>query len=450
MTIWKLFPMTLFLNLGVCLLLVSCGKKAQIKELGIPEVQRPPQTEIDSLLSKQTISCEGTQACPNYLAKIVIVYGNQYKFCTGYLVDEETVGTSASCLPNLLRLGGQDCDNDVFFFFPKTANRPMEQVGCKRVALSSQIDGQDPILWRDDVAFLTLQKKISFRRQAQILRDGLQNSKQYSVWMLDQQDNFSGIIRKGTCEVVHSSYVNPLAINESSPNMIFADCPLTRGGSGAPITDSRGKIRGMISQEIDPKLKAYIESTGLLIQPLKSLSYGTNFACAPTPFDNDLLDERECLKDMSYTRVDRARAEILSTNFLFGDLRKKFEESLAGISKYVRFGVKLIPKGDIQQTEIYPKCFKPLSDWLASMNSNRNVHVDELLLPTKSFKRSMDSYSKVIGTVIEAQEKSTLVQFSLKTLRSSKKSSILMWIAAESNNVTTYQNISEECRPSLL
>jgi hypothetical protein len=445
----KPLSLILVMFVGICVLLAGCGKKAQTKEPGIPEVQRPPQSEIDTFLSKQTIGCEGTQVCPNYLAKIVIVFGNQYKFCTGYLVDEETVGTSASCLPNLLRLAGQDCEGDVYFFFPKTSNRPMEQVGCKSVALSSQLEGQDPILWRDDVAFLTLQKKISFRRQAQILRDGLQNSKQYSVWMLDQQDNFSGIIRKGNCEIVHSSYVNPLAINESSPNIIFADCPVTRGGGGAPLTDLRGKIRGMISQDIDPKLKTYLESTGLLLQPLRPLTHGTNFGCAPTPFDNDMLDERECLKDMSYTRVDRARAEMLSTNFLFGDLRKKFEESLAGISKYVRFAVKLIPKGDVQQTEIYPKCFKLLSDWLPTMNTNRNVYVDEVMLPNPSFKRGMDSVSKVIGTVIEAPEKSTFVQFSLKTLRSTKKSSILLWTAAEINNVTTYQNITEECGPLL-
>jgi hypothetical protein len=201
---------------------------------------------------------------------------------------------------------------------------------------------------------------------------------------------------------------------------------------------------------MDQKIRTYLESTGLLTQGLKDMNHGTNFACAPTPLDNDFLDERECLKDLTYSRVDRFRAEMLSTNLLFGDLRKKFEDTLANLSRYVRFGVKLIPKGDIQETEIYPKCFKSLDNWLPTMNPNRSVHVDDLLIPMKSFKRAMDPYGRITGIVVDNPNLPNYVQFSLKNLRAVKKSSVLMWLGTENNSLRNFPNISEECSSSLL
>lgn len=439
---------TLFLlSLGICFLLIGCGKKAETKKPA-QERERPEITEIEAYLSKQDVSCESNQACPNYISKIVVVHGNTYKFCTGFLTDDNIVATSSSCLPNLLRLNGQDCSKDVFFFFPKTWNRPAERVGCKEVTLVSQIPGQDAILWRDDVAFLELEREVNYRRRATIIRDGVYNHRQFTAWMIDQQDDFTAIIKKASCESIHNNYINPLVLNESSPNMLFADCPVTRGGTGAPVIDNRGKVRAMLSRSMDPKLRNYLESTGLLTNGLKQMSHGTNFACAPTNRDNYMLDERECLKDLNYKNVDRARSEMFKTDILFGDLKKKYEASLASLSKFVHFGVKLIPDGDIQETEIYPKCFKPLDDWLDSLNNTRNTYVHDILLPKRSFRRVIDQYGRVQGMTIDGDETETFVQFSLKSLRSTQKSSILMW--SRRQNVETFPSVTEECSSSLL
>lgn len=431
--------------MGACLLVVGCGKKA--KEDGTPERIKPPievDQEREEYLKKQDVNCETNQACPNYISKIVVFNGNQKTFCTGFLTDENTVATSASCLPSVLRQNGLDCSRDIFFFFPKTANRPAERASCSKVILVSDNDGQDPILWRDDVAFLQLKETVSHRRQAAIVREGVVNNKQFVSWMVDQQDDFSAIVKKSVCESVHNNYVNPLVLNESSPNMLFADCLTTNGGSGAPVLDSRGKVRAMISTPMDKKLREYLEATGLLTAKLKDMFHATNFACAPTPIDNDMLDEKECQKDLTYTKVDRLRSEMLSTNMLFGDLRKKLEESLEKVSKYVRFGVKIIPKGDVQETQIYPKCFKPFKDWLAGMPSKNN-YVDEVMLPVKSFRRTMDGYGRIQGTTVEKPDVKNMVQFSLKSLRSeAQKSNVLMWPEG-SQGYDTFPNLSESC-----
>jgi hypothetical protein len=438
------FKSLTILCLGTCFFFSGCGKKPELDN-GTTVVSRPSQSQIDAYLEKQSVSCEGNQACPNYISKVVIVFGQEYKFCTGFLTDDNTVATSSSCLPNILRLNGQDCSKDIFFFFPKTATRPTEKVGCKQVFLASQPEGQDPILWRDDVAFLELDRSLFNRRQAQIVREGLQNGKTYSTWMIDQQDEHSALVKRAYCETVHNNYVNPLVVSDSSPNMIFAGCSLTKEGTGAPVLDNRGKVRGMMSRNMDSNLRLYLESTGLLIQPLKTMVHGSNFACAPNNIDTEMLDERECLRDLNYKRVDRYRSEMLSSNVLFSELRKSFENSLLSMSRYVKFGVKLIPKGDLQETEIYPKCFKPLNDWLPTTNANRSVLVDELELPVRTFKKGMDAYGMISAQTLEAPNKLQFVQMSLKSLRSTRKSSVLMWGHGDQDVLRTFQNLSEEC-----
>lgn len=433
---------TTFVMLGMSVLISGCGKEA--KEAGRETVVAPElqPTELDQLLARQEVACDGNQACPNYLSKIAVVHGKKLKFCTGFLVNETTVATSASCLPNLLRLVGQDCTRDVFFFFPKTSNRPAERVGCTKVLQVSQLDGVDPVLWRDDVSFLEIDKSLSNRRQAAISRDGVANNKEYQVWFMDQIDDYTAMMRRETIESAHNTYINPLASNISSPNMVFNNCILKNGNTGAPIIDSRGKVRAVVSQTMDSKLRTYLESTGLLLQPLRETFHATSFACAPTLDNNDLLDEKECTKDLTYTKVDRLRADMLSNNTLFADLRKKLEASLETASRYIKYGVKLVPQGDFQEAEFYPKCFKPLDNWLSSLSGTRNNYVYEQALPNRTLRRAMDVNGRIFGTMTESPDQKFFVQFSLKSLRSAKQSLLYMW-NSEINR--TFPSLTENC-----
>lgn len=442
----RLFGNTTRLVLGICVFsAVGCGKKA--KESSSPEQQTPhlEPTQIEQLLQKQEVACDTNQACPNYMSKVVVVNGDKLKYCTGFLVDEDVVATSASCLPLFLRRNTQDCSKDVFFFFPRTANRPAERVGCTEVMLVSQLEGTDPVLWRDDVSFLRISKRLTYRRQAAIVRDGASNNKEYSAWFVDQVDETTALIRRGSGTALHNTYINPLAVNEASPNLIFADTNFKESNSGAPVLDSRGKVRAILSSPISTNLRDYLNSTGLLLKPLREMAHATNFACAPTVFDNDVLDERECFKDLRYSKVDELRANMLSTTSLFSDMRTKFEAALESKSPYIRFGVKMIPKGDIQETEIYPKCFKPLAGWLTSLNGTRNNYVFEISLPFKTFRRAMDANGRIQGVTQDVPEKKYYMQFSLKSLRSTKTSVIFMW---NTNENRTFPNMSETCGPS--
>lgn len=423
---------------------VSCGKKAETKTVGGSEVSHNPvSTDVQKFMEKQTVACESNSYCPNYLAKIVVVDGvNNYRYCTGFLTDSNTIATSSSCLPSLMRREGQSCNSDIFIFFPKTFNREAERVGCKEVIKFSPIVGQDPNIWRDDVSFLALEKPLTYRRKAHISRDGIPNNRTFNAWMVDQQGSFSALIKKTTCQAVQNNYVNPLASNASSPNMLFADCGLTVGSTGAPILDNQGKVRGMMSKGISKSLQDSINNFGWLTEPLREMAHGTNFACAPLLDNEDMLDERECLKEISDRAIAELREKMTSFGLLFEESKNQLKEAIEEKSKFIKFDVKYNTSGNIQEANILPRCFKPLSNWLSSLNSSRNNYVFNITLPTVKFKKVMDGNGRVSGIIEEGPEKPFYVQFSLKQLRSVKRSMLWMW-----NNIDnfSYPNMSEEC-----
>lgn len=441
------YRLSTIIILGLGLTIVSCGKKAGSKSSGETSTPQLGQTEIEKLLENQTVACDGNTACPNYLTKIAVIKDRKLSFCTGFLVNETTVATSASCLPNFIKKTGIDCSKDVFFFFPETVNRPAERVACQKVIQVSWNEGKDPVLWRDDVAFLELGKSLNYRRQAIFSRDGVVNNKEYNTWFVDQVDDSTAIIRREGCETLHNNYVNPFASSESSPNLIFGKCKFKRGSTGAPVIDSRGKVRAMVSLPISDAAKQSLVNTGLLTDPLKEMLHATNFACAPTIFDSDILDEKECSKDLNYGKFDSLRISMLSSNTLFADMKKKFIEALEPTNKYVRYEVKFVDNGSSLETKVSPTCFKPLNTWISSLNGTRNNYVFEVQIPMKTFKRTMDSSARVQGVVVDNGAKKYFMQFSLKNLRNSKTSTVFMWNSDENY---TYSSLTETCQQDLL
>lgn len=437
----------LLLIVGCSVLVVSCGKKAGTKDNSDPEITRPESNPDEEYLKKQNVSCEANQNCPNYIAKIVVKDNNSYRFCTGFLVDKNIMGTSTSCLPSYIRLANSDCTRDVFVYFPKTS-RPAERVGCVRITQVSDLEGVDPILWRDDVSFFEITETSAVRRRALISTTGIPDYKQFNSWMVDQMDDYSAIIRQTTCEATHKSYVNPLSMNEHSPNVLFADCSFKNGATGAPIVDSRGDVRAIISSPMDPKIRKTLEETKLLENGLKDMIHASNFACAPNPQTDEVRD-RECYKPLSYSDVDRIRTEMLSTNIVIGTLRRKYEDLINAGSKYVRYGVKLITKDSNTNrfdTEIYPKCFRPYAEWLSSLSKERNMYTERVKVTLKSFKKTMDPNARVFGQGLDGADKIMEARFSLKDIREDKSSAVSLTLSGTERK---FPRMSDQCQPSL-
>lgn len=433
--------------IGICSLVAACGKKAKTEKFQIQPYEEPISVN-ERFIEKQTVACDANSFCPNYIAKLVVVDGlNSYRYCTGFLTDENTIATSSSCLPSLMRREGQDCSRDIFVFFPKTANREAERVSCKSVLKFSSLSGTDPNLWRDDLSFLSLQKSLPYRRQVRISRDGVPNHRFFTTWMVDQQGDFAALIKKSTCQAVHNNYVNPLVTGPSSPNMVFADCGLTTGSTGAPVIDNYGQVRAVISKGISTRLAESIKKFGWLKEPLREMSHATNLACAPTIYDYEMLDERECTKEMSELAIAGLREQMTSFGVLFDEPKEKLRETLENKSKYIYFDMKLSTAGNVQNVSVLPKCFKPLPSWLPFINSGRNNYVFDIALPRVQFRKVMDENGRISGEVEEGPEVPYYIQFSLKQLKSAKRSFVWMWNTLDN---LTFPNMSDQCSESLL
>lgn len=441
--IQKALNASITLVMGTCLLLASCGKKAENDDKSQNVITAPGQTAVDTFMEKQDVSCEQSQACPSFITKIVTVEDDKFKFCTGFLIDKDLVATSTSCLPNLMKLVGSDCSKDIFFFFPKSGNRQAERGFCSRVLQVSQLDGIEPGLWRDDLAILQLSKPIAGRK-ANYVRKGVVNNKEYYSYMIDQQGEFSAIVKRLSCNAVHANYLNPLGANESSPNVTFAGCPMTNGGSGAPLLDTAGKVRALVSVSVLASLREYLLNSGLLTNGLQEMVHATNLACAPILNDLDMTDEKECLKDLTELKVNKLRADMLSPKKLFEAFQKRLEASLDKVSDYVHFGVKLIPNGDIQNTEIFPKCFKPLENWLPGIREDK-THTVDIKLPVTSFKRSMDNVGRIQGITLEKDPIKYKMQYSPRLLRNSQYSAIFIFTQGPDSVSNKYPDITPVC-----
>lgn len=408
------------LILGVLALVVSCGKKAEDSKYVDPI--KPPITDaLEEYLGKQEVVCESGMACPDYLAKIVVMQGSTRtpRVCSAFLTDTETIATSASCLTSLLYLPDQDCSKDVFIFFPKTFRRPAERVGCSRVIQVSQPDREDPVYTRSDIAFLSLQKSVKRSLLYINSKDGLHNDRVFTRWSIEQPETekYTALIRREECRAVHNSFINPLANKHTSPNMIFGDCPFRPGNTGAPIVDNSGKLRAVTSQGIRPRILQVIYDH-YRKEPLKDMFYATNMTCAPSIYDSEVSDERECAKALTYEAVAEARGLMTDSSIFYKETRKKIEDSLDAQSRFLKFSVKFVTNTTTLNEEavVEPKCFKNYQEW-RSYEPKKGRAQFQIIYPEKSYRFSTDAYGRIIGSEVSSVDRPTDFEFNTRVLR---------------------------------
>lgn len=404
----------------------SCGKKETSTKPRLEQITPSIETDAELHAQKQIVTCEENQPCPNYIAKIMVADSpGNYRFCTGFLTDSYTLATSTSCLPEHIRLAGLDCKKDVFIFFAKSGTQG-ERVACKKILQVSDLDSSNPVLWRDDVTFLKLED-FNRRRKLDISRDGIGNGLELFSWGVEQVNNETAFIRKSECQGLHNSYVNPLAINEGSPSMLIEGCAFKNGFTGGPLLDGNGRVRGMISQGMDPVLLTEIISWGILLKPLRDITHVTNFACAPIMDDTDVgSNERECSKELSQHRLQTARSEMYHPSNLYAASKSKLESNLESNNNFVRFDVKLISKesGNLQEISITPKCYKNVKNMNASGSDQREIYN----APKKAFRKSMDSRGRFTSTEIDNGDEVTDIYFSPKRIRREGVSNLYYYV----------------------
>jgi len=309
--------------------------------------------------------------------------------------------------------------------------------------LSSDPQGNDPVLWRDNLSFLKMTDKVFDRRPFTFDREGMPENNQIAYWFVDQVDDQVGFLRKRTCSSVFNSYVNPLATNQSSPNQLVGNCSALESSLGAPLIKENGKVAAVVSHDLPPDIKRYLESTGLLTRPLKSMLFATNIACAPTIFDDRVLDQKECFKTMSLEELNTKRYDLISNESLFEKEKKALQEKLDQSNIFLKFKVNVEVDSDLRIFKIQPACFKNVNSWLWRINPSRGNYGFGMELPQIKMKRNMDSYGHIGSELVMDSSQDIYVEFSVKQLKKTKASDVVLWNEVLSDRFLTVNSICQ-------
>lgn len=421
---------------------LGCGKKAGEESRVKPQPPNPQLSDLETELEKQELFCGADRSCPGYITKIAFNFKGRLRFCTGFLMDQDMVVTSSSCLPERLKMKDVDCSKDAFFFFAEPGKKPT-RMACDKVLEVSQLEGKEPFLWRSDVAYLKLAKKV-FRYTVSYPknRTGMNDMDKFYTWGVDQIDSYQGIIRKTEdCQPVLGSFFNPLSANQSSPVITMAGCEFSNGNSGAPILDYRGKVRAIVSRPVDPLDIDEVVSMRILDRPLKPLIHVSNYACAPVVPHQEVMNENECNKKLDITTHDLGQRDMMNEALLFKTSIQRIEHQVTEKNRYLKMAVTLSRNEDAFDVSIRPKCFKDVARWIGEFNNNKPFTFN-IELPVMSIKKSMNEYGKIYAQEYVQGTEATNFQFRPSILRSSGQTTVFMWSNGPSSR---FDSLSESC-----
>lgn len=410
----------LALTIGVLALATSCGKEQVIPERGTLE---EPVEPFNPELEKQRFFCDKKSGCPSYILKILVNANGKRRVCTGTLVGQKTVVTSASCIPSKIRSEGIDCKDDVFLFLPHEANDAPKIIGCKKILQVSDISEPNPVYWREDVAFIEIDRSLFWNRKLAISKEGLWDDEDMDSYSVEQTGEFDAYLRMERCRPVYRSYMNPLASHPSSPNMVMAGCKFFNGSIGAPILDKRDGIRGITSKPLSEAMRTWINNSGMVLgEPLLPITHVSNFACAGAPWDTTVLSARECSKPLNDFESDNLRREILDADELFK--RAVYDSERAVPSNYyIELGVRMVPQENYFVTEFYPKCFRNTSYWVKKFREKSQYSVSQKFT-SSTLKKMIDPTGRIRAFEEKGAEKSFRIYFGPKDLYNLKKSTV--------------------------
>jgi hypothetical protein len=432
-----LLPLALTLLVGL-----GCGKKAEINQRDPVRTVDPINGEMEALLMKQTVDCDNGLACPGGMAKVAIVDKNKLKFCTGFLVNSVTLATSSSCLTQSLRLATEEsrCQKDVHVFFARSGFSESRRVGCKRLLLASQIPGNDPILWRNDISYIELSEPV-YRRSFRLSRDATEDRKYLTMWKVDADNDEVGIIRKQDCQIVLNSYVNPISNSAFSPVMTLSGCEFKKGNTGSILLSPQGRWRGMVSQPVDKTLVDFLNNSGLMVEPLASLVHASSAACLPSVLESDPATERDCFKDLDYRQVDRQRSEMLNTEVPYQYSRGEIAKEVNTLRPYFKWDAQLVknPNEASYGIKLVPVCMNNIKGWIDQVGRGTKRYTYSMVLPAWKLKLGFDRGARLVSRVETDVMNKIFVQFSPRTAWNTGDTNVFVW--AEGTQSTVYEDV---------
>lgn len=398
---------------------LSCGKdienskKADSNNRG---EQRAPNVSLDRFIKNQKLICEDILFCPDNIAKIVIVADDKIRYCTGTLIDENKLVTSASCLPRSFQIPKIDCSANVFAVFPKTIFTNEEKVACDKIEYVDENLFSEPALWRNDIAVISLKENV-VRDIAKVSNEGILDNEKLVAWKVDYTSDYLGVIRKSECKTLFNSYLNPFTTSSSSPMFVGANCDFNEGNIGAPVFRD-DELVGVYASEMSSRIYNYLENSGVLDGKIGRFFHLSNLSCTKYNNSRFSFDASEgCNIEINTKKLDTLRARILKGKSIHSASMGRIETEVEKASKYFIWDYKFLANRRANTFEIHPvrpKCIYKAKDWIGEFRRWRSIRTYAKLtlnFPHYIFKTKLNEDLRAKSVVEELGTKSFDFEF---------------------------------------
>ena len=454
-----MFKKNVILFTVLAALLISCGKKAK-ESTGdsAPGPRNPEDTRQEVVIKGQKLVCEDPLDCPDNIAKIVISGLKTVKNCTGVLIKEDEILTSASCLPKNLRIQNINCADSVFFVFPETDEKKSETFLCDKVIYADEnIFEGFPELWKSDFAILKV-KGNPAREASKIERNGV-DPKSFKLWKVDIQTDKMGILSSTTCEVLRQTYLNPFSDDAFSGMFVTTGCALVDSNAGAPIFNDDQKILGIFSKEMSENIYTYLEISDVLNEEIGQYYHLSNTSCMlydPESEQGEARISKECSKINTSVMRDKIRTSMLRNKKIHQENMNEIEMELEKPIRYFQWDVKFYAARNGRSFEAHfarPGCILNSKDWIdefSKVRSRRRIiqtsATIDIVVPHYIFHTKLDRNLRPISALEQGGAKTYSITFNPYTAHVKKFTdvSISSLLDGRIDNAD-YANITTKC-----
>lgn len=407
---------------SIIFILHSCGKDMdESSSHGNNNNPRNPQSErrngdsvtgpYANFINKQQLTCVDVGKCPESVAKLVVIDSRMIRFCTGILIEDNKMVTSASCLPRSLRIPRLDCSENIFAVFPRTIDAREDKVACDKVEFVDNNLFKEPALWYSDFAVISLKGDIK-RKAVRTSTRGMRDKIKYTAWKIDYESDFVGTLKEDKCQTIHNSYLNPFSASQYSPMLVATECDFNDGNIGTPIMDGE-QLAGIYSTEMSSRIYNYLRNSDVMIGSMNRYYHISNLSCLNVGdeyFSRVISDD--CLPIISSLKLDQLRENILKGKKIHEKKMEEVRAELESHNKYFKWNVNFYTNRWRSLFEAHingPKCIHNAASWIDQYRTWRGAIRSyarvSIRVPKYTFKTKLNKYLRPVSHLEESEEK---------------------------------------------
>lgn len=390
------------LTLGLLLAFSACSKDKSAEPAPGESLVRTIHTLSEpaamTLARTSALRCAEPASCPAGVGMLVAQDGPDLKTCTAFLAGPDLLLTNSHCLPSAVKLRPTLCADRVKVVFPATQELAEESIACSTVIGATE--RQNDI--SPDLVQLQLARP-SKRAPLTLSSEGIVPAVSYSAIKVNpvrgEPGKPTGEIVVSDCLAVGETYLFPLFRRAGDP-VFTAACSSVPGNSGAPLLDKSGHAAGLLQATISPtagQLQDWAPFRSDL--EFSPMVLGTSLSClregkidpACRPFSTEDL-VRPTIGDFMDSAGLAAEAEHLLQPYFVPMADFQWERAIRNRSGLER------------RETLRPACIIDAG--------GMDPATSEALIPTLSFRLSLNRYFQLSANVKIAQEEKVKFRFS--------------------------------------